>query len=63
MRLTALWHQVYDIDRLREAYHGLNWEATPGVDGQTWAASGADLEANLRALSDRVAVPMMRWTR
>ena len=54
MRLTALWHHVYDIERLREAYHGLNRDATPGVDGQTWAAYGEDLEANLRALSDRL---------
>ena len=36
--LTALWHHVYDIDRLREAYDGLNRDAAPGVDGQTWAA-------------------------
>jgi RNA-directed DNA polymerase len=35
MRLTALWHHVYDIDRLREACRGLNRDATPGVDGQT----------------------------
>ena len=37
-RLTALWHHVYNIDQRREAYYGLNREATPGVDGQTWAA-------------------------
>jgi len=36
--LTALWHHVYDINRLREAYDGLHREAAPGVDGQTWAA-------------------------
>jgi RNA-directed DNA polymerase len=36
--LTALWHQVYDINRLHEAYDGLNRDAAPGVDGQTWAA-------------------------
>jgi RNA-directed DNA polymerase len=52
--LTALWHQVYDIDRLREAYDGLNRDATPGGDGQTWAAYGDNLEANLRELSDRL---------
>jgi RNA-directed DNA polymerase len=54
MRLTALWHHVYDIDRVREAYHGLNRDATPGVDGQTWAAYGDNLEANLRDLADRL---------
>jgi len=52
--LTTLWHHVYDIHRLREAYHGLNREAAPGVDGQTWVAYGENLEANLRDLSDRL---------
>jgi group II intron reverse transcriptase/maturase len=50
---TALWHHVYDGNRLREAYDGLNREAAPGVEGQTWAASGEHLETNLRDLSDR----------
>ena len=36
-RLTALWHHVYTMDRLREAYYNLNHDAAPGVDGQTWA--------------------------
>jgi RNA-directed DNA polymerase len=52
--LTALWHPVYDIHRRREAYDGLNREAAPGVDGQTWAAYGENLEANLWDLSDRL---------
>lgn len=52
--MTALWHHVYDINRLREAYDGLNRDAAPGVDGQTWAAYGENLEANLRDLSDRL---------
>src|SRR5262245_23776580 len=52
--LTALWHHVYDIDRLREAYYGLNRDAAPGIDGQTWAAYGEALEANLWDLSDRL---------
>ena len=54
IRLTALWHHVYAIDRLREAYDSLNHHAAPGVDGQTWAAYGEQLEANLRDLSDRL---------
>jgi RNA-directed DNA polymerase len=53
-RLTALWHHVYAIDRLREAYYSLNHDAAPGVDGQTWAAYGEQLELNLRGLSDRL---------
>ncbi len=52
--LTALWHHVYDIDRLREAYYGVNRRAAPGVDGATWAAYGGGLEANLRDLSGRL---------
>src|SRR5262245_34265943 len=53
-RLTALWHHVYSIDRLREAYNSLNHQAAPGVDGQTWATYGEQLETNLRRLSDRL---------
>jgi len=52
--LTALWHHVYDIKRLREADDGLNHDAAPGVDGQTWAAYGEHLEATLQDLSDRL---------
>jgi hypothetical protein len=54
MRLTALWHQVPSSDRLREAYYSLHHEAAPGVDGQTGAAYGAQLEPTLRDLSDRL---------
>ena len=54
MRLTALWHPVYSLDRLREAYDSLNHDAAPGVDGQTWAAYGEQLESNLRDLADRL---------
>ena len=53
-RLTALWHHVYSIARLREAYDSLNHNAAPGVDGQTWAAYGEQLESNLRELSERL---------
>ena len=53
-RLTALWHPVYAIDRLREAYNSLNHNAAPGVDGQTWATYGEQLDTHLRGLSDRL---------
>src|SRR5262245_40728174 len=53
-RLTALWHHVYTMDRLREAYDNLNHDAAPGVDGQTWATYGEQLETTLRDLSDRL---------
>jgi hypothetical protein len=55
IRLTALWHHVYAIDRLREAYNSLNHHAAPGGDGQTWATYGEQRETNLRELSDRLA--------
>jgi len=54
LRFTALWHHVYDIDRLREAYRDLKREAAPGVDGQTWEQYGEALEASLRDLSERL---------
>jgi RNA-directed DNA polymerase len=38
--LTALWHHVYHIDGLREAYYSVNRRAASGVDGETWAAYG-----------------------
>lgn len=53
-RFTALLHHVYDIDRLRTAYHGLTRNAAAGVDGETWRAYGDNLEANLRDLAGRL---------
>jgi len=53
-RLTALWHHIYNVDTLREAFYGLNRKATAGVDGETWAMYETGLEANLRDLSDRL---------
>lgn len=54
MQFTTLWHHVYNVDRLREAYLGLKRTAAPGVDRMTWPAYGEDLEGNLRGLSDRL---------
>jgi RNA-directed DNA polymerase len=53
-RLTALFHHVYDVDRLRESYFALRKDAAPGVDGETWRSYGENLEENLRDLSDRL---------
>lgn len=53
-RFTALWHHVYNVDRLREAYLSLKREAAAGVDGQTWQAYGEGLGANLQDLSERL---------
>ena len=52
-RFTTLLHHV-DLDRLRAAYWAISPKASPGVDGQTWAAYGQDLETNLRDLHDRL---------
>jgi len=53
-RFTALWHHVYKVDRLRKAYYSLKRSAAPGVDGETWASYGQDLEENLMDLSSRL---------
>ena len=53
-RLTALWHHVYSVDTLRDAFYGLNRKAIAGVDGETWVTYEAGLEANLRDLSGRL---------
>ena len=54
VKFTTLWHHVYDVDRLREAYFRLKPKAAAGVDGVTWQAYGADLEGNLLDLSERL---------
>jgi group II intron reverse transcriptase/maturase len=53
-RLTALMHQVYDVERLRQAYHGVKHDAAPGSDGESWKSYGEDLSVNLLDLSDRL---------
>ncbi len=53
-KFTALLHHVYDVDRLRAAYEGLNPKAAAGVDGETWRHYGEGLESNLRDLSKRL---------
>ena len=53
-QFTALWHHIYDLDRLREAYFGLKRNAAPGVDRVTWQSYGQHLEATLRVLSQRL---------
>ena len=54
MQFTALWHHVYDVDRLREAYYRLKRSAAPGVDGETWQSYSKDRERNLQDLSRRL---------
>jgi group II intron reverse transcriptase/maturase len=53
-RMISLWHHVYDLGRLREAYYALNRKGAAGIDGETWQMYGEDLEANLQTLSERL---------
>jgi len=53
-QLTSLYHHVYHVEHLREAYLGLKREAAPGVDGETWQQYGQNLAANLEGLSERL---------
>jgi RNA-directed DNA polymerase len=54
VRFTALLHHIYAIDTLRAAFQGLERDAAPGVDGETWEHYSQELEARLAELSDRV---------
>lgn len=54
MQFTSLFHHVYDVNVLREAYFSLSRNAAPGVDGMTWQSYGENLEDNLLALSWRL---------
>jgi group II intron reverse transcriptase/maturase len=53
-RFTALWHHVYNVNRLRQAYRALKRDAAPGVDGETWHSYGERLEERLKDLSERL---------
>lgn len=53
-RLTALFHHVYSIDMLKEAYYSLKRKAAAGIDGQTWQTYRENLEQNLQDLSNRL---------
>ena len=53
-RFTALWHHVYEVERLREAYDSLKPKSAPGIDGETWHHYGQNLEENLEELSQRL---------
>jgi group II intron reverse transcriptase/maturase len=52
-RFTSLLHHI-TVDLLSKAYHWLKHDAAVGVDGVTWDAYGADLQANLVDLHGRV---------
>ena len=54
VRFTTLWHHVYKVEHLREAYFSLKPKAAAGVDGVTWGAYGEQLGENLEELSGRL---------
>ena len=53
-RFTTLWHHVYNGDRLKQAYEGLNRKAAAGVDEVTWQEYGENIEEHLDDLSGRL---------
>jgi group II intron reverse transcriptase/maturase len=53
-KFTALFHHVYDVERLRAAYLAVKRDAAAGIDGQTWEYYGEDLSARLADLSERL---------
>jgi len=53
-RFTALFHHIYDVERLRAAFYATKKGAAAGVDGETWEHYVGNLEANLQDLSHRL---------
>jgi RNA-directed DNA polymerase len=53
-RFTALFHHIYDVERLRAAFYAIKKNAAAGVDGETWEHYVENLEANLQDLSHRL---------
>src|SRR4030042_1949746 len=47
-KLTALYHHVYNIDHLREAYYGLKRNAGAGVEGEQWQKDRQNPGGNFR---------------
>jgi hypothetical protein len=50
-QFTALFHHIYDVERLRAAFLAIKKDAAAGIDGETWEHYGENLEANLQDLS------------
>ena len=51
---TSLYHDVTDLDNLRDCYETLKGDKAWGVDGVTKERYGENLEENLQDLSDRL---------
>lgn len=54
MKFTSLWHHVYNVTNLKDAYFNLKRKAAAGIDDITWEAYGEQLEENLNDLSARL---------
>jgi group II intron reverse transcriptase/maturase len=54
VKFTALWHHVYNVNRLRRAYRALKHDAAPGADEVTWRGYGENLDNHLKDLSGRL---------
>jgi len=50
---TSLNHYL-DVQWLKAAYERVKPDSAPGIDGQSWADYGKDLEKNLLSLLNRV---------
>ncbi len=53
-QFISLWHQVYDIGRLRRSFLKLKRNSASGIDKVTWKEYGRNLENNLEDLSKRL---------
>lgn len=51
---TALWHHIYNPNRLHESYWTVNRSSAPGVDRVTWKQYGEQLWGNLTDLAERL---------
>ena len=51
---TSLYHHVTDVDNLRACFEALPADRAVGIDGVTKEQYGANLEANLQDLSERL---------
>jgi len=43
LQFTALWHHVYDVERLRRHYFAMKRASAAGIDGETWEHYGEEL--------------------
>ncbi len=53
-QFTALWHHIYNPNRLHEVYWAVNRSSAPGVDRVTWKQYGEQLWGNLTDLAGRL---------